>query len=182
MKENMCMKPGVMVRYGFGLLVNAVLLALLVACGGTPSPATEDETAGEAPADGGDAADAPAEEEVPAAAEVALFPGAEPPPSGDPMAIAMDTLRDQVAAQNAGATVEAYVLPEGTTFDEVRSHYESELTGGGWTSLDGGEAAVPGGGVATWVNENASQSYTIQVFENPSQPDTSFLFVVQTDT
>ncbi|MEM8532267.1 MAG: hypothetical protein AAGF95_15585 [Chloroflexota bacterium] len=167
------MNVGMFGHSGLRLLMGAVMIIVLTACGANaPTPGNTEES-GAASADGSD-------EAVPAAPDVALFPGAESPESDDPMAMVMDTFQEQVATQNAGATVEAYVLPQGTTFDDVQSHYESELTGRGWTTFAGGEVST-GIGQAIWTNEDSTQTYTIQVFEDPTQPDMRFLFVVQTD-
>ncbi len=113
--------------------------------------------------------------------ELPLFPGATEPESGSPMATVLDTMKDQMASQENefDIQVDGYLLPEGTTFEDVQSFYNDELIALGWeeeSTGDGSMPEVPGGGTAAWTNGD-EEALAVVVMENPTAPGSNFLIV-----
>ena len=98
-----------------------------------------------------------------------LFTGAKPLEGGSPMAVAIDAAKQQLKQQSgADATVDAYTLPAGTSFDQVKKFYSDSLTSAGWTDAAGGAAmpAMPNGGSAAWT-KNDNEVFTVTVMPDP---------------
>lgn len=66
--------------------------------------------------------------------DVPMYPGAEPmAPEQSAMADQLaDIIRDSSGSEGVSVEVTAYSLPDGTTWDQVRGFYESELAGSEW--------------------------------------------------
>jgi hypothetical protein len=130
----------------------ALMLVLLAACGGGTS-----STGGSLP----------------------LFAGAKPLEGGSPMAVAIDAAKQQLKQQSgADTTVDAYTLPAGTSFDQVKKFYSDSLTTAGWSDAAGGAAmpAVPNGGSAVWT-KNDNEVFTVTVMPDPVGGSESIMLV-----
>jgi hypothetical protein len=127
------------------IFVAALTLALLAACGG----GTSGSSGGALP----------------------LFAGAKPLEGGSPMAIAIDAAKQQLKQQQneADTTVDAYTLPAGANFDQVKKFYNDSLSSAGWKDAAGGAAmpAMPNGGTAIW-SKNDNEVFTLMVMPNPA--------------
>jgi hypothetical protein len=103
-------------------------------------------------------------------------PGAKGLDATDPMKTSIDIAKEQLAKQNGDkATVDAYVLPPGTTFDKVAEYYKGALTG--WTEQ--AKMTQPTGGSATWTsatNEVLSVSFMNNMITPGGAP---YLIVVE---
>jgi hypothetical protein len=93
-----------------------------------------------------------------------LFAGAKVVEEGSPMAIGINAIKDQMKAQPNGADAkfDAYSLPAGTTFDQVKTFYNDELGKQGYTSAESmgaSAASMPGSGV--WIKDNGASSVTV---------------------
>lgn len=118
-------------RIPFVFVLLALLALLLAACGSKPATVND----------------------IPA------YPNATAlQPGEDPIA---DTLVNNMAQDaslraniGVGGSIEqmAYRLPEGTTWDQVKSYYDKELDGAGWKSGMGG----PGGGLASSIMDSVN--------------------------
>jgi hypothetical protein len=98
-----------------------------------------------------------------------LFAGAKPLEGGSPIAVAVDAAKAQLKQQSgADTTVDAYTLPSGTSFDQVKKFYSDSLTTVGWTDAAGGAAmpAMPNGGSAVWT-KNDNEVFTVTVMPDP---------------
>jgi predicted small lipoprotein YifL len=150
-------------------LLAVLLLATLAACGGGQADAPAEE------------ADAPAEEaETGTESEggevggIPVYPGATLPESGSPLAQGMEAMQEQMQAMQDvdGISIEAegYVLPEGTTFEDVQSFYDEELTGQGWETMSDFDetvgGAIPNGGMTGWM-KSETEIFTVMVMEEP---------------
>ena len=123
------------------LFMAALMLALLAACGGTTA------STGSLP----------------------LFAGAKPLEGGSPMVMAIDAAKQQLKQQSgADTTVDAYTLPAGTSFDQVKKFYSDSLTTAGWTGAASSEAmpTMPNGGTAVWT-KNDKEVFTVTVMPDP---------------
>jgi hypothetical protein len=93
-------------------------------------------------------------------------------------------MKQQLAQQQtAGAqvTVDAYTLPTGASFDQVKKFYGDSLTGGGWKEVTASQQntpGLPGGGMASWLKDNANV-VTIMVMPDPTQSGSAVLLVSQ---
>jgi hypothetical protein len=137
------------------ILVAALMLALLAACGG-----------GSTSAGGG--------------GSLPLFAGAKPLAGSSPMAIAIDAAKQQLKQQQTGAdtTVDAYTLPAGASFDQVKKYYNDSLTSAGWKDAAGGAAmpAMPNGGTAVW-SKNDNEVFTLLVMPDPTGGSEAIMLV-----
>jgi len=137
------------------ILVAALMLALLAACGG-----------GSTSASGG--------------GSLPLFAGAKPLAGGSPMAIAIDAAKQQLKQQQTGAdtTVDAYTLPAGASFDQVKKYYNDSLTPAGWKDAAGGAAmpAMPNGGTAVW-SKGDNEVFTLLVMPDPTGGSEAIMLV-----
>ena len=93
-----------------------------------------------------------------------LFAGAKVVEEGSPMAIGINAIKDQMKAQPNGADAkfDAYSLPAGTTFDQVKTFYNDELGKQGYTSAESmgaSAASMPGSGV--WIKDDGASSVTV---------------------
>jgi hypothetical protein len=93
-----------------------------------------------------------------------LFAGAKVVEEGSPMAMVVNASKDQLKNQPGGADakIDAYSLPAGTTFDQVKTFYNDELGKQGYKSAESMGAAagsMPGSGV--WIKENSASSVTV---------------------
>lgn len=165
-----------MIRRILTPIVSAVLLfATLTACGAARSEPPVQPGAASAPT-GAPAANADTPGGVP------LYPDAKTLESSSPLATVVDTMKQQLAQQqNPGADVkiDAYTLPSGTTFDQVKKFYGDSLGGDGWKEASTTEQTnlgIPGGGSATWLKDNNSV-VTIMVMPDPTQSGNSVLLV-----
>ena len=131
------------------IFVAALMLALLAACGGASTSGGTSESGGSLP----------------------LFAGAKPLEGGSPMAVAIDAAKQQLKQQQTGAdtTVDAYTLPAGANFDQVKKFYNDSLTSAGWKDAAGGAAmpAMPNGGSAVW-SKNDNEVFTVTVMPDPT--------------
>jgi hypothetical protein len=130
----------------------ALMVALLAACGGgsTPSGGT-----------------------------LPLFAGAKPLEGGSPMAVAVDAAKQQLKQQGGtDATVDAYTLPTGTSFDQVKTFYNDSLASAGWKDAANGAAmpTMPGGGTAVWT-KNDNEVFTVTVMPDPTNSGGAVLLV-----
>lgn len=118
-------------RIPFAFVLFALLTLLLAACGSKPA------TVNDIPA-------------YPNAA--ALQPGEDP--IADTLVNNMSQDASLRANIGVGGSIEqmAYRLPEGTTWDQVKSYYDKELDGAGWDSGMGG----PGGSLASGILESVN--------------------------
>lgn len=119
----------------FRVLLPFVLLALLAlllaACGGEPATVND----------------------IPAYPDAtALQPGEDP--IADTLVNNMEQDANLRANIGTGGSIEqmAYRLPEGTTWDQVKSFYDGELDSAGWESGMGG----PGGNLASGILESVN--------------------------
>lgn len=157
----------------------AGLLAALTACGGTPATTPSTSNQGNAAPSAAAAASSAA---APATAgELPLYPNVSEIQSGTPMATALDMIKQQLAQQQEGSnvTVDAYTLPDDTSFEQVRTFYEQELTASGWKAIEIPQetaSAMQGGGTAAWTKDDA-EVLTIFTMADPTQSGTSFLLV-----
>jgi hypothetical protein len=137
------------------IFMAALMLTLLAACGGASTSAGS----------GG---------------SLPLFAGAKPLEGGSPMAMAIDAAKQQLKQQQTGAdtTVDAYTLPAGTSFDQVKKFYSDSLTSAGWTDAAGGAAmpAMPNGGTAVWT-KNDNEVFTVTVMPDPTSSNGAVLLV-----
>ena len=134
------------------MLLVALTLALLAACGGST-------TAG--------------------SGSLPLFNGAKPLAGSSPMAMAIDAAKQQLKQQSgADTTVDAYTLPAGTSFDQVKKFYSDSLTTAGWTDAAGGAAmpAMPSGGTAVWTKLD-KEVFTVTVMPDPVGGSEAILLV-----
>ncbi len=199
-------------KTGITGLVIALLLVLLVACGGG-EPTAEEATGGDTAAEeatGGDTAaeeatggDTAAEEATGGDTAAEEATGGEPAPTGDFSSIELfpgastaddntiltqmvDAMQNEFTGSDGGEnlTAEGYELPEGATFEDVKAHYDPQLTAIGYTAASEMdevatemEEQLPGSGIAGWSNESNSSVYTTFVFPDPLDPDTTFLII-----
>ncbi len=151
----------------FVVLVLAVLLLALVACG--DSPATL--------------------EDIPAYAGATAVKSGEDP-IADTLVQNMEqdaSLRGDLGVGGSIAQM-AYRLPDGTTWDQVKSFYDKELDAAGWESGVGG----PGGDLASSIMESVStdnplfqtaiwskgkQTLTLVRSVNPTNEDQPYLIM-----
>jgi hypothetical protein len=128
-------------------LAAVLTIALLASCGGSPST-------------GGSGS----------SATLPLYSGAKVLEGGSPIAAAIDAAKQNLKQQQSGAdtTVDAYTLPAGTTFDQVKKFYADSLAPAGWTDAAGGAAmpSVPNGGAAVWTKDN-HEVFSITVMPDP---------------
>jgi hypothetical protein len=141
------------------IFVAALMLVLLAACGGTSASGSGTSTSG---------------------GSLPLFAGAKPLEGGSPMAVAIDAAKQQLKQQQSGAdtTVDAYTLPSGTSFDQVKKFYSDSLTSAGWKDAAGGAAmpAMPNGGTAVWT-KNDKEVFTVTVMPDPTGSSGAILLV-----
>lgn len=79
-----------------------------------------------------------------------VYPGAKPVEKTSPMATAIEASKQQMKQQQGPtAKVEAYAVPTGTTFANVREFYNTELSKAGWQTVTANEA-TPNSGSASW--------------------------------
>ncbi len=169
----------------------AAFLTVLTACGSarTDAPSQPEVAAPTAPAGSANSSDTPAAPtSAPAssgsneAGAIPLFPEAKPLESGSPLATVVDSMKQQIAQQQANAadvTVDAYTLPAGASFDKVKGFYGDSLKGDGWSEVSSGQqnaAGLPGGGSATWL-KNDKDVVTIVVMPDPMQSSNAILFL-----
>jgi hypothetical protein len=106
-----------------------------------------------------------------------LFKDAKPVPANDPMASAIDTMKQQIKqSPDADMTVDAYLLPNGATADQVTKFYGDELTKQGWKSAPGGSTASGGAQAAVWL-KNDNEMFSVTVMPNPMQSSSPLLVV-----
>ena len=108
-----------------------------------------------------------------------LFSGAKPLEGGSPMAMAIDAAKQQLKQQSgADTTVDAYTLPAGTNFDQVKKFYNDSLSTAGWTDAAGGAAMPtrPSGGTAVWT-KNDKEVFTVTVMPDPVGGSEAILLV-----
>ena len=145
------------------IIVPALMIALLAACGGSPSSSGAPSSSG-----GGGTASIP------------LYTGAKPLESGSPMAAAIDAAKQNLKQQQNGAdtTVDAYNLPSGTSFDQVKKFYNDSLTGAGWKDQTAGITmpAGAGGGTAAWTKDN-KEVFSVTVMPDPTSNGGAILLV-----
>jgi hypothetical protein len=127
---------------------------------------------GEMAADSGEAA----------SGDIPVFPEATEPDADSQMAQMLETMKDQMAQQeeDIDMQVEAYTLPEGTAFEDVRSFYEEEMSQRGWQAEEGADdmfASMPGGGAAAW-SKGTNEAFAIVMMEDPSTGG-SFLIITR---
>jgi hypothetical protein len=91
----------------------------------------EDDAAGEeaAPEEGGGAGG-----EIESMADIPAFPGTEPLQEGENVVADMTASSlETMLGEEVTTELEAYALPEGTTWDEVKEFYEDEISDDTWT-------------------------------------------------
>lgn len=176
--------------------IAALLLALLSACGGAPSTGTSATTSSAATA-ASEAASTAASEAASMAASVAaseaastsapssgstipVYTGATALDASNPMGTVLNTLKQQLQQQQTAAdvTVDAYTLPAGTTFDQVKKFYNDALTADGWTDAAGqaNVPTMPGGGAGVW-QKNGAEAVTVVVVADPTSNGGAFMMV-----
>ena len=102
-----------------------------------------------------------------------LFAGSKVVAEGSPMSIAINAMKDQMKAQPGGADAkfDAYSLPAGTAFADVKTFYNGELTKLGYQSAESmgaSAAAMPGAGV--WIKDNGASSVTVTEIPGQAEP------------
>jgi hypothetical protein len=107
-----------------------------------------------------------------ASGDVPVFPEAAEPEADSQMAQMLDAMKEQMAQQQEGIDmqIEAYTLPEGTAFEDVRSFYEEELSQRGWQAEEGADemfSSMPGGGAAAW-SKGTDEAFAVVMMEDPS--------------
>jgi hypothetical protein len=94
-----------------------------------------------------------------------IYPGAKPLDANDPMAMAVNLMKDQMKqTEGAGAVIDAYVLPADASFAKVKEFYNAELTKLGWKTVPEANAANPN--AAVWLKDTAD---TFTVTSVPGQ-------------
>jgi hypothetical protein len=129
------------------LVLMTVLALALAACGSGSTGGTGGTTGGGTTSGG-----------------LPLFAGAKVVEEGSPMAIGINAIKDQMKAQPNGADAkfDAYSLPAGTTFEQVKTFYNDELGKKGYKSAESmgaSAASMPGSGV--WIKDDGASSVTV---------------------
>jgi hypothetical protein len=154
------------------LTLGTAATGLLAACGAPAAPATP-TAAPAAPA-----AKAPAKP-VATGMVFPIYAGATPLAADNPMTPAIDAMKQQLKQQpDANVVVDAYALPGGATFDQVKTFYTNELTSKGWKGVDASQAGanLPGGGAAAWIKDD-NQVLTVMMMAVPAQAGAPVLIV-----
>jgi len=130
------------------LLALTVLALALAACGSGESRGTGGPPSGSTTTSGG----------------LPLFAGAKVVEDGSPMSMGINAIKDQLKAQPNGATAtfDAYSLPAGTTFEQVKTFYDDALRTQGYTAAEtmgAAAAAMPTTGM--WLKDNGAASVTV---------------------
>lgn len=164
------------------LVVVLALSMVLVACGGSSTPAAEPaaqdasaETA--APADDAAAAEATAPAEEAAAQEPAPMPGAEAIDQSDELTTTVSSL-----AEKAGMGTfeyEAWKVADETTWDVVLKYYDEQAKAAGWS----GEGTVENAGTTTFgIWKNADNGSMLVVIYTPAADGTPAVVVAVVGT
>ncbi len=131
----------------------SLLLTILGACGTAKTETPGGSTGSTGGAESGSAAASTDANGMP------VYPGAKALDASNPMAMAVNMMKEQMAATaGAGAVIDAYVLPADASFDKVKTFYNDALAKQDWKAVPEANAANPN--AAVWL-KNTADTFTV---------------------